>query len=399
VRKSVGRDQQSDSNVRGDVQVAQKILSRTAVALGAGVAGALLCVSSANAGPYSAEYVFGDSLSDNGNLASLANVENFVANGFYFGNFPDPPSYHDSQTNGPVAVQLLAQSLGLNANPSLWVTGFADPAGLFGPSFSPGTNYAVAGATAAPGPQPPPGVPNINLPGQVGAFSGHALGHADPSALYVVMIGGNDVRDAALGGTGVVDSTGTAAIELGVSTEIAAISTLSSEGARDFLVVNVPNVGIIPEFAQENPSLATAATDYSQMYDSFLASGLAALDPTLSPTTSLGEFDLYTYNADILNSILDGTAHYIPPFTDTTDPCFKHTPFSAATTTGCGTNGANISSYIYWDHIHPTARVQAQWADGFRGAVPEPSTWAMLLVGFAGLGFAGYRSARKEIAA
>jgi hypothetical protein len=29
------------------------------------------------------------------------------------------------------------------------------------------------------------------------------------------------------------------------------------------------------------------------------------------------------------------------------------------------------------------------------GLVPEPSTWAMMLLGFAGLGFAGYRSARK----
>ena len=29
------------------------------------------------------------------------------------------------------------------------------------------------------------------------------------------------------------------------------------------------------------------------------------------------------------------------------------------------------------------------------GAVPEPSTWAMMLVGFAGLGFAGHRSARQ----
>jgi PEP-CTERM motif len=26
------------------------------------------------------------------------------------------------------------------------------------------------------------------------------------------------------------------------------------------------------------------------------------------------------------------------------------------------------------------------------GAVPEPSTWAMVLLGFAGLGFLGYRS-------
>jgi hypothetical protein len=29
------------------------------------------------------------------------------------------------------------------------------------------------------------------------------------------------------------------------------------------------------------------------------------------------------------------------------------------------------------------------------GAVPEPSTWALLLFGFAGLGFAGYRSAGR----
>jgi PEP-CTERM motif len=31
-------------------------------------------------------------------------------------------------------------------------------------------------------------------------------------------------------------------------------------------------------------------------------------------------------------------------------------------------------------------------------AVPEPSTWAMMLVGFAGLGFAGYRTSRKTAA-
>jgi hypothetical protein len=30
------------------------------------------------------------------------------------------------------------------------------------------------------------------------------------------------------------------------------------------------------------------------------------------------------------------------------------------------------------------------------GAVPEPSTWAMMLLGFAGLGFVGYRASRKS---
>jgi hypothetical protein len=32
-------------------------------------------------------------------------------------------------------------------------------------------------------------------------------------------------------------------------------------------------------------------------------------------------------------------------------------------------------------------------------AVPEPSTWAMMLLGFAGLGFAGYRTARRGASA
>lgn len=33
------------------------------------------------------------------------------------------------------------------------------------------------------------------------------------------------------------------------------------------------------------------------------------------------------------------------------------------------------------------------------GAVPEPATWAMLLIGFAGVGFAGYRGARRKATA
>jgi PEP-CTERM motif len=32
------------------------------------------------------------------------------------------------------------------------------------------------------------------------------------------------------------------------------------------------------------------------------------------------------------------------------------------------------------------------------GTVPEPSTWAMMLLGFVGLGFAGYRASRKSVA-
>jgi hypothetical protein len=31
-------------------------------------------------------------------------------------------------------------------------------------------------------------------------------------------------------------------------------------------------------------------------------------------------------------------------------------------------------------------------------AIPEPSTWAMMLLGFAGLGYAGYRGRRSAVA-
>jgi outer membrane lipase/esterase len=329
------------------------------------VAGLLFGVPAVNASPYDAEYVFGDSLSDTGNLAAALGT-----------NFPFPPSFHDSFTNGPVAVQRLAQGLGLNAAPSLWLSGFT----------SPGTNYAVAGATSAL--QAVGGPPGINLPEQVGAYSAHEGFVADPNALYVIMIGGNDVRNAALQGTGLP------AVQDGVQTELAAISTLSSEDAKNFLIVNVPNVGIIPEFAQDNPSLAGAATTYSQDYDSELAAGLAAL--TLPAGTSLDQFDLYGFNTDLLaNAAVYG-------FTNTTDRCFTDTPLSAATTPACGADGANIASFVYWDSIHPTARVQALWAQamgkelGVIVSVPEASTWVMMLLGFAGIGFAGYSRSKKQ---
>jgi outer membrane lipase/esterase len=340
-----------------------KFLPRAAFALTACLSAALLGAAAANAADFSAEYVFGDSLSDNGNLAAALHT-----------SFPNPPSDNSSFTNGPVAVQLLAESLGLSANASLWLTAPSAPAG---------TNYAVAGATSAF--KAVGGPSEINLPQQVGAYSAFASDHADPNALYVVMIGGNDVRNAALQGTGA------GAVTEGVDTELMAISTLSGEGAKHFLVVNVPNVGIIPEFAQDNPTLATEATTFSQLYDKELATGVTGLD--LGTGSTLTDFDLYDFNANIL---ADAAAH---GFTNTTDRCYTNTPGSTATSAACGPNAENINSFVYWDDIHPTARVHALWAAGFESAVPEPSTWAMLLIGFVGLGFAGYRRGARTRAA
>jgi phospholipase/lecithinase/hemolysin len=338
----------------GDVQMIHRSFSRAAFVLAA-CSTALFAVSAARAADFSAEYVFGDSLSDNGNLASLV------------GPFPNPPSFDNSFTNGPVAAQLLAQSLGLSANASLWLT-----------SPTPqGTNYAVGGATAAAGTDIIPGV-NINLPSQVAAFSASVSDHADPNALYVVFIGGNDVIDSVLGGTG------PGAVTAGANQEVTEISTLADEGAKHFLIVDVPNVGQIPLFTQESPPGAAAeATAFSQLYDTDLSTGLAGLD--LGAGATLTDFNLFGLNENILvNAAADG-------FTNTTDPCYSFTevPNSAASKTGCGP--ANVDKFLFFNDVHPTAPVQALWAQGLERAVPEPSTWAMLVVGFSGLAFGVYR--------
>lgn len=182
----------------------------SAAGLCACVAGVMGAATAAKA--YDAEYVFGDSLSDNGNAAEAGGVP-----------YPNPPSYHYAYTNGPVAVADLAQSLGLPAlEPSLWFNGFTDQHNLFPAGFTPGTNYAFAGATANLVGYT--GFPPANLPEQVSAYTTHVSNIADKSALYVIMIGGNDVINAI--SSGFTD----AYLTTGVDLEIAQITTLAGDG-------------------------------------------------------------------------------------------------------------------------------------------------------------------------
>ena len=69
----------------------------------------------------------------------------------------------------------------------------------------------------------------------------------------------------------------------------------------------------------------------------------------------------------------------------------------------CSDTFSGQNKYLFWDEVHPTAAGHLLVADdaldklGFpplTAPVPEPSTWAMLLLGFAGLGALGARKVR-----
>ena len=316
--------------------------------------------------PVSAVYVFGDSLSDTGNLADAFGVP-----------FPNPPNYHDSFTNGPVAMELLAEHFGVRADPSLFPTGFSNVHNLPGLSSVPGTNYAVGGATAT---DRGAAFSFLDLPEQVLAFVNHVgAGNAPQNALYAVLVGGNDIRTAA-------HALDNSLVITGVASELTQIQNLIKNGAKNVLVSNVPDVGDIPEFAQESTTAEEAdAQAFTSQYNNALAAGVQGLELANSAVT-FHYFDLYDYTHELLaNASALG-------FTNTTDPCYVtgFPPQPVIATPSCGAGAQNIDQFFYWDHIHPTAHQQALWAQGLIAAaetpVPEPASLAILAAGVAGLG-------------
>jgi hypothetical protein len=70
------------------------------------------------------------------------------------------------------------------------------------------------------------------------------------------------------------------------------------------------------------------------------------------------------------------------------DPLASATPaFGVNGTTVYGVNDMGDLVGAFSDGVH---------VNGFLATVPEPSTWVMMLVGFAGLGYAAHRRSRKE---
>jgi len=273
--------------------------------------------------------VFGDSLSDVGNIyAATGGAVPPTALGYATGRF----------TNGGNYTDYLAASLGVSNVASLW---------------SPqGNNYAFGGAKIDAGMSPP------GLLAQYGMFAGsHAV--ADPNALFVVYGGGNDINDLTVN---LADSVANLGIILG---------GLIGQGATNILIPNSPDLGRTP--ANNTTPDAAAKKARTVEYNARLAALVGALEAQYA--IDLLTFDVY----GLSGGILDNPVTY--GLSNVTQSCLVGMA-------AC----ANPEDYFYWDGIHPTTKMHALLAKGLLSeidehAVPAPATLALTFAGLLSLAF------------
>ena len=280
-------------------------------------------------------YVFGDSLSDDGNLFDQT------------GN-PPPPYFEGRFSNGPVWADTAA---GVVAGPT--------------------ANFAFGGARAqGPGPQ---GLPDFDA--QIDLFAGATGGGAGDDALAAVWFGANDI----------FQSIGTAALGPSIAAAVDAIGDgierLSTLGIDEFVTFNLPDLSRTPAFL--GVDAAAQATD---AFNGALAAELATLqgDVTLVDVETL--FDDLAADPVAFGESFPVAAG----ITVLDEPCLETDPFAL-----CADPGA----YLFWDGVHPTTKAHQAIAEAARRAladapapIPLPAGAPLLLMGLAALGVARRRA-------
>ncbi|MBD1807889.1 SGNH/GDSL hydrolase family protein [Microcoleus sp. FACHB-SPT15] len=315
----------------------------------------------ASAASFSNLYVFGDSLSDQGNV--------FNATG---GAIPPSPPYFDGRfSNGLVWVDYLVQDLGLEVNPFV---GNIDP--------TEGINFAFGGATTGVEntisltfPQVP-GLPGLQQ--QISFFT-NTVPAADPNALYIVWAGANDYSP----------TDGTFIPFQDPDTTIAnlsqAVTSLANVGAKNIMVVNLPDLGRLP---------ISLNTPDSERLTTLTESHNAALEDLSQSFDSSINLILFDVNESV-EQVFATPQEF--GFTNVTTPCLF--------VQSCVINPDVQNQYLFWDERHPTTAAHQLVGDFALAAlnaddptgVPEPaSAIGLLAIGALGAGSALKRKKREQ---
>jgi outer membrane lipase/esterase len=125
------------------------------------------------------------------------------------------------------------------------------------------------------------------------------FGNKAPSqALYVLELGASDVRDSLVAGGD------PSIIGAGLKSIANNITALYLAGARKFLVLNVPNIGVIPSvrvLESQFPGITVAAQQLTLAFDGGLDATIAILKANL-PDADIARFDLYASIASLVGN-------------------------------------------------------------------------------------------------
>lgn len=291
-------------------------------------------------GAFSNIYVIGDSLADQGNLFNAISTP--AADHYYLGRF----------SNGEVYTGLLAEKLG----GCLTATSSEEEGGT---NFAYGgtrTNYNIVENPPTTGGFTPGSYPwTLNLQRQ--AFVDQAIN--DPHGLYIVFSGSNDMSDL-IGRTIVQGFASTKPMsDQAVQGIRNSIQAFIDAGARDILVPNLPDLGVVPRVFTRNPPNSTLVSD--------TATALATrynqtLDQVLDEIASTNDVNIIRFDTfSFLREVVGNPAAF--GLSNATEPCYTGfvTPASP-TDTVCDTPEA----YVFWDNEHPTTAFHAVLANQLR---------------------------------
>lgn len=290
--------------------------------------------------------VFGDSLSDNGNLSDLA-----ATGGVSYPNAPYDP---DSLSNGDVWAEYFATALGVPLDDRAFAGSFTD------------TRNTVNAYLQSQGfPPVAPGMKN-QVDGYIGSNGG-----ANPNNLYALWGGANDQIQIGLGNSA-------SAANAAANNIRDQIAQLANAGATQFLVFNLPNLGSTP-LAAGNPAAQFGLNQLTTAHNSQLAFNLAQLSLS-RPNISIKTVDINSLFVDVLAN----PGNY--GFTNTTNPYVTNAGELGVNATITGVGPA--SGYVFWDLLHPTTTVHEIISQRAVAVVvvPEGSTAGLLGAGCSLLG-------------
>jgi outer membrane lipase/esterase len=306
--------------------------------------------------------VFGDSLSDTGNVHATSRSDPSLK--------PDPPSppyFRGRMSNGPVWVEHLADRLRVERPVA---------------SLNGGLNFAYAGATTGFGIRQRS---SLAIPGQVQPIANVGQQIEDflaaqqsfaPDQIVVLWAGANDLIQAVLAGLGEDSGIVTGSI----ANLQQHLRTLEAHGARRILVPNQVDASVAPLWNGFPPPslplpegsrelLANLTGSFNVELESML-DALAA-DPTFS--AQLIQPDMFA----LFKSIFKNPGEF--GFTNVDEPAFV---------ADRGVIG-DASGKLWWDSIHPTSEGHQAIAEV--AVVPVPAALPLFATGLIALAFAKRR--------